>query len=89
MHKSPGQSFKVYTASCRVCLYLNKSLKIILLDTIIFCRFVVAADHSRVVIWDSLSGKYDHDHDDADHDHDYDNGDHNHDADNDNCDDDG
>ena len=23
-----------------------------------FCRFVVAADHSRVVIWDSLTGKY-------------------------------
>ena len=34
-----------------------------------FYRFVVAADHSRVVIWDSLSGKYDHhDYDDDDHD---------------------
>ena len=37
----------------------------------------MAADHSRVVIWDSLSGKYDHDHDDGDHDDgDHDDGDH-------------
>ena len=37
----------------------------------------MAADHSRVVIWDSLSGKYDHhDYDDDDHSHDYDDDDH-------------
>ena len=38
----------------------NKTLKC----KIFVCRFVVAADHSRVVIWDSLSGKYDDEYDD-------------------------